>query len=131
MPVNRATLVSVARPLILFSVPVLMIVGAWWRGTRPQERRAALWIAVVLGIAGLGAFVWADQTAGRLARGSAYALVAMFAASVALLIRVRPGDDGPPRAEATEDEPPPFDWDEFERDFWREVKRRERPRIPS
>jgi hypothetical protein len=90
-----------------------------------------LWIAVVLGIAGLGAFVWADQTAGRLARGSAYALVAMFAASVALLIRVRPGDDGPPRAEATEDEPPPFDWDEFERDFWREVKRRERPRIPS
>jgi hypothetical protein len=123
--------IPVARSLILFSVPVAMIVGAWWRGTRPEERRAAVWIAIVLGITGLASFVWAEQTAGRVARGSAYALVAMFAASVALLIRSRPGDDGPPPAETIEEEPPPFDWDEFEREFWREVDRRERPRVPS
>jgi hypothetical protein len=122
---------------ILYVVPALMVVGGWWRGTRPEERRLALGTALITGLATIAAVLIADQTQAELAKGSAYALVVIATSSFAMLVRRRPGDDGldgpdlaldlPPDGD---DDPPPFDWDDFERDFWGEVERQRRDRVP-
>jgi hypothetical protein len=114
-----------------------MIVGGWWRGTRPEERRLALGTALITGLGTIAAVLIADQTQAELAKGSAYALVVIATSSFAMLVRRRPGDDGmegpdpaldlPPDGD---DDPPPFDWDDFERDFWGEVERQRRERVP-
>jgi hypothetical protein len=122
---------------ILYLVPALLIVGGWWRGTRPEERRLALGTALITGLGAIAAVLIAEQTQGELAKGSAYALVVTSTASFAMLVRRKPGDDGwdgpdlaldlPPDGD---DDPPEFDWDDFERDFWGEVERRSRERVP-
>jgi hypothetical protein len=49
-----------------------------------------------------------------------------------MLLGRRPGRDDPSDDDGGESiEPkPPFDWDSFERDFWDEVRRREREPTP-
>ncbi|MEK6276843.1 MAG: hypothetical protein AABM29_02365 [Actinomycetota bacterium] len=123
---------------ILFVVPALMIVGGWWRGTRPEERRLALGTALITGLGAIAAVLIADQTQAELAKGSAYALVVVATSSFAMLIRRRPGDDWLHGGDVALDPPPdwdddrpPFDWDRFERDFWGEVERHRRKRVPA
>ena len=115
----------------------MLIVIGWWRGTRPEERRLALGTGIVAGLAAIAAVLVAEDTQTELAKGCAYALMVTSTASLAMLVRRRPGDDGfdarPPALDPSphgDDDLPPFDWDDFERDFWREVGRR-RDKVPS
>jgi hypothetical protein len=113
---------------MLYAAPVVLIVAGRIRGCRPEERRmiatiacattAALVPAVLVG-------VLADLT---LVKGCAYACAVLAATHWAMLLGRRPGDDG--RGEDGDEgepsAPEPFDWDDFERRFWDEVRRRER-----
>lgn len=98
-----------------------------------------LGVASITGIGTIAALLWADLTQAEVAKGCAYSLVVICTSSLAMLIRSRGGDDGlgdgepltdPPPVDGDHD-PPPFDWDDFERGFWDEVERRNRERIPA
>jgi hypothetical protein len=123
---------------ILFAVPAMMILAGWWRGTRPAERRLVMGTAAAAGLLTLLALLWAEGTEAQLAKGSAYALMVLTTSTFAMLIRRRPGDDGLDEDDPAldlpsdgDDDPPPVDWDGFERDFWREVERGRRTRTPA
>jgi hypothetical protein len=123
--------------MVLFAVPPALILAAWGRGCRRSERPAVAACAALTTIAALPALVWALLTPGELAHAIAYALVTISTACLAMLIRRRPDrDDGRGRDEddapspAGDDDDPPIDWDDFERRFWEDVRRRERDRPP-
>ena len=79
------------------------------------------------------------ETAGELAKGTAYALAVMATSSCAMLLHDRSDpDDGGEEVDGEGPKPPsgddpspfPVDWDDFERRYWEEVARRERDRVP-
>ena len=120
--------------------PPLFILGAWVWGCREADWTAIVVIACVCGVAFVPAFIWAMETASDLSKGSAYALAVMATSSCAMLLRVRSDPDdggeqvgsGPPKGPSGDDPSPfPVDWDDFERRYWDEVKRRERERLPA
>jgi hypothetical protein len=123
---------------VLYVAPVLLIVAGRVRGCRPEERRLVALIASVATVAFAPAVVVGVLTAAPLIKGCAYALVVVAGIHWAMLMGARPGredpsgdgdDDGP--GDGGGDEPiSPFDWDDFERRFWDEVRRRDRDRIP-
>jgi hypothetical protein len=124
---------------VLYVFPPLFILGGWAWGCRDTDRQAIIVIACVCTAAFVPALVWAMETAAELAKGCAYALAVMATSSCAMLLHIRsdPGDggeetgDGEPRSPSGDDPSPlPIDWDEFERRFWEEVRRRGRERIP-
>jgi hypothetical protein len=86
------------------------------------------------------AMAWAMETASELAKGCAYALAVMATSSCAMLLHSRPdgdeggegtGDDEPGPSSGDDPTPPPIDWDDFERRYWEEVRRREREQTPA
>ncbi len=115
---------------VLFALPPVLILLAWARGCRAEERPIVIAVAAVSGLGFLAALAWALTAQLLLARGAAYALMTIAMSALAMLLRVRPDDDGPGPSEAADRLPPDFDWDEFERGFRRELARRERRRLP-
>ena len=116
---------------MLYAVPVVLIVAGRIRGCRPEERRLIATIACVATAAFVPTLVVSFLTADILVNGCAYALAVVAGAHWAMLLGPRPGRDDPPPGDDDGGDPAPsFDWDDFERDFWDEVKRRHRPRIP-
>ncbi len=86
------------------------------------------------------AMAWAMETASEVAKGCAYALAVMATSSCAMLLHSRPdggeggegsGDDEPGPSSGDDPTPPPIDWDDFERRYWEEVRRREREQTPA
>ena len=67
-----------------------------------------------------------------LVKGCAYACAVLAGTHWAMLLGKRPGrgggDDGGGGDKPVA--PEPFDWDDFERRFWEDVKRRGRDRLP-
>lgn len=123
---------------MLYAAPVLLIVAGRVRGCRPEERRLVAVIAAVATAAFLPAVVVGVLSAAPLVKGCAYALVVVAGMHWAMLMGPRPGREDPPGGGDEDapggggDEPgSPFDWDDFERRFWDEVRRRERDRIPA
>jgi hypothetical protein len=126
---------------MVFAVPPVIILAAWWRGSRPSERRPLAVIAGLAALASVPALIWATSNPSEVSHGVTYALVWTAAALLAMLLRRRAADGGDEggggRGDDRDDGPPgpDFDWDGFERDFWREVERRqrprERPRVPA
>jgi hypothetical protein len=117
---------------MLYAVPVVLIVAGRIRGCRPEERRLIATIACVATAAFLPTLIVSVFTADTLLKGCAYALAVVAGAHWAMLLGSRPGRDDPPGGGGDDAEPePPFDWDEFERDFWDEVRRRRPPRVPA
>jgi hypothetical protein len=114
---------------VLFALPPILILAAWARGCRAEERAIVIAVAAVSMVGLLAALPWALTTQLLVARGIAYALVTIAMSALAMLLRVRPDDGGPGPSEAA-DRPPDFDWDDFERGFRRELARRERRRVP-
>jgi hypothetical protein len=122
---------------MVFAVPPIIILAAWWRGSRPSERRPLAAIAGLAALASVPAVIWSTSAPSDFSHGVTYALVWTAAALLAMLLRRRGADDGGDDdggggEPGPEGEPPgpDFDWDEFERDFWREVERRRGPRRP-
>jgi hypothetical protein len=127
---------------MVFAVPPIIILAAWWRGSRPSERRPLAAIAGLAAVASAPAFLWSTTTSSEVIHGLTYALVWTAAALLAMLLHRRAsdgGDDGGGPGEGDRDDGPPgpdFDWDDFERDFWGEVERRAarprpRDRVPA
>jgi len=125
---------------VLYVFPPLFILGAWAWGCRETDRPAVVVIACACAVAFVPALYLAMETATELAKGSAYALAVMATSSCAMLLRIRsdPDDGGeqvegdPPKGPSGDDPSPfPVDWDDFERRYWDEVKRRQRPRVPA
>ena len=125
---------------MLYVFPPLFILGGWAWGCRDTDRQAIIVIACICTAAFVPALVWAMETAAELAKGCAYALAVMATSSCAMLLHSRPdhGDggeetgDSEPRSPSGDDPSPlPIDWDDFERRFWEEVRRRGRERIPA
>ncbi len=126
---------------MLYAVPVVLIVAGRIRGCRPEERRLIGTIACIATAAFLPTLIVSVLTADTLIKGCAYALAVVAAAHWAMLLGPRPGrddrrpdddestDPGPPEDDT--DPGPEFGWDDFERDFWNEVERRRRSRIPA
>jgi hypothetical protein len=121
---------------MVFAVPPIIILAAWWRGSRPSERRPIAAVAGLAAVASAPAFLWSTTTPSEVTHGLTYALVWTAAALLAMLLRRRAADDGDdgggPGDDDRDDGPPgpDFDWDGFERDFWGEVERREAKRRP-
>jgi hypothetical protein len=122
---------------VVFAVPPVIILAAWWRGSRPPERRPIAAIACLAAVASVPAVLWSMSSSSKAIHGVTYALVWTAAALLAMLLHRREADDGGddgggPGGDGPEDDPPApeFDWDGFERDFWREVERREGNRRP-
>jgi hypothetical protein len=122
---------------MVFAVPPIIILAAWWRGSRPSERRPIAVIAALAALASVPGVIWSMSTTAEEVHGITYALVWTAAALGAMLLHRRgtpdDGDDDGGSGEGPDGGPPgpEFDWDEFERDFWREVERRRaRPRAP-
>jgi hypothetical protein len=115
---------------MLFAVPPVLIMAAWCRGCW-EEERAAVWAVVGMASAALiPMLIWATTTDAELVDGSAYALVSVATAAAAMLLRRRRrpeegGEDDPEAPDGGAPEPHPVDWDDFERRFWEEVRRRE------
>lgn len=117
---------------MLFAVPPVLIIAAWLRGCRPEERVIVASISLATAALLVPALVWTAVDTSKVAGGIAYALVTVSTASTAMLLRRRPGrggggggdDGGEPRSPT----PPPFDWDDFERAFREHVRARERNR---
>ena len=123
---------------MLYVAPVLLIVAGRVRGCRPEERRLVALIACAATAAFVPAVLVGVLTATALVKGCAYALVVVAGAHWAMLMGPRPGREDPPgdndedAPDGGSDEPvSPFDWDDFERRFWDEVRRRERDRVPA
>ena len=120
---------------MLYVAPVLLIVAGRVRGCRPEERRLVALIAIASTAAFIPAVAVGVLSAAPLVKGCAYALVVVAGIHWAMLISPRPGREDPPAddddaPDAGGDEPvSPFDWDDFERRFWDEVRRRERDRV--
>jgi hypothetical protein len=118
---------------MLYAAPVVLILAGRIRGCRPEERRLVMIIAAVATLAFMPAV--AIGVLGNLifVKGCAYALVVVAGVHWAMLLGRRPGRDDPSDDDGGEsvEPPPPFDWDSFERDFWDEVRRRERDRTPA
>jgi hypothetical protein len=123
---------------VLYVFPPLFIVGGWAWGCRETDRPAVLAIACICTAAFIPALVWAVETAAELAKGCAYALAVMATSSCAMLLHDRSdpddggedaGDDDPGPSSGDDPSPLPIDWDEFERRYWEEVRRRERERV--
>ena len=116
----------------MYVAPVVLIVAGRVRGCRPEERRLVALIAIVATAAFLPAVVAGVITAAPFVRGCAYSLVIVAGVHWAMLMGVRPGREDPPEGDEDgpdgggDDSGSPFDWDEFERDFWYEVRRRQR-----
>ena len=121
---------------MLFAVPPVLILAGWCRGSW-EEERVAIWTVIgVATVALVPTLIWATMTDAELVDGSAYALVSVATAAAAMLLRRRrrPDDGGPENGSEPDGgapEPHPVDWDDFERRFWDEVKRRERERPPK
>ncbi len=125
---------------MLYVFPPLFILGAWAWGCREVDRPAIVAVACLCAVAFVPTLIWAMETATELAKGSAYALAVMATSSCAMLLRDRsdpddggePVEGGPPD-EPSGDDPSPFpiDWDDFERRYWGEVRRRDRNRVPA
>jgi hypothetical protein len=120
---------------MLFVVPAVFILVAWVRGTRPGEEWIVDGLALVCALAFVPALIIGVQSGDQLAKAAAYALAVISTSCLAMSLRRRPGRDGgdEPDPEAPQPEGPdgmPFDWDDFERRFWADVARRERPRAP-
>ena len=111
--------------LLLYSLPLLTIAAAWIRGCRPGERVLVLAVATVAGATLIASLALLEASRSVLAAGAAYSAMVIFTATLAMVLRRRPegrgggGDQG-----SRPEEPPPFDWDDFERSFWAEVARR-------
>ena len=125
---------------MLYVFPPLFILAGWAWGCRDVDRAAITAVACACAAAFVPAFIWAIETASELAKGSAYALAVMATSSCAMLLHNRsdPGDGGEetgdnrPRPPSGDDPSPlPIDWDDFERRFWEEVRRRNRERLPA
>lgn len=123
---------------MLYVFPPLFVLGGWAWGCREADRPAIATVACVCAVAFVPALVWAMETAAELAKGSAYALAVMATSSCAMLLHNRsdPGDGGeepddePTPSSGDDPSPLPIDWDEFERRYWEEVRRRGRDRVP-
>ena len=120
--------------------PPLFIVGGWAWGCRERDRWAVAGVACASAIAFVPALIWAMETAHELAKGSAYALAVMATSACAMLLHSRPdpddggeetGGEGAPPPSGGDPAPPPVDWDEFERRYWEEVRRREHECTPA
>jgi hypothetical protein len=117
----------VAGRLLVYSLPPLMIVAGWLRGCRPAERSIAVGVAVAAGAVLAGSLLILETSGSTLSAGAAYASLGIFAGTLAMLIRSRRtpgGGEGGSDGDHGPDQPPPFDWDDFERRFWDEVGRR-------
>ena len=121
---------------MLFVVPPLFILAGWARGTRPADKPIVIGIAAVCAVGFVPAIVIGLESGDLFARAAAYAFAVMCTSCLAMMLRTRPGpDDG---GDEEPDEPVPggpdlvpFDWDDFERQFWADVERRHRrPRAP-
>lgn len=93
-------------------------------------------MAVIAAVLSVPAMLWATTTTNEFPDAFAYASVSTATALWAMLLRRRGGGGG--GGGDTDNAPdtpelPPFDWDDFERRFWEDVKRRgrDRPRVPS
>ena len=122
---------------MLYVAPVLLIVAGRVRGCRPEERRLVALIAIAATVVFLPAVVVGVLSAVPFVKGCSYALVVVAGIHWAMLMGPRPGREDPPGDDEDApddggDEPgSPFDWDDFERRFWDEVRRRERDRVPA
>src|SRR3954452_11913241 len=118
---------------MLYAAPVVLILAGRIRGCRPEERRMVTAIACVATVAFIPAVGIGVLGEVVFVKGCAYALVVVAGVHWAMLLGRRPGrddlggDDGGEGVKPT----PPFDWDSFERDFWDEVRRRQRERTPA
>jgi hypothetical protein len=117
----------VAGRLLLFSLLPLIIITGRVRGCRPPERVVVAAIAASAGTVLAGSLILLEASGAVLAAGAAYASLAILTGALAMLIGSRPepggGDEGPGTGGGPEG-PPPFDWDDFERRFWDDVRRR-------
>jgi len=119
------TLDPVAGRLLLLSLPPLVIAAGGLRGCRPAERPIAMGIATGAGAVLAASLLLLDAEGSALLAGAAYGSMVIFTGALAMLIRRRPGPDGPGGGGGgSPQEPPPFDWDDFERRFWADVRRR-------
>jgi hypothetical protein len=118
---------------MLYAAPVVLILAGRIRGCRPEERRLVIFIACIATVAFVPATIVGVLAGMTFVKGCAYAFVVVAGAHWAMLLGRRPGREDPPDDDGGDPgEPtPPFDWDSFERDFWDEVRRRERDRIPA
>jgi len=118
---------------MLYAAPIVLIVAGRIRGCRPEEQRLITAIACATTIAFIPAVVVGVLADLMLVKGCAYALMTLGAVHWAMLLGRRPGDEGrgPDDADEGPVAPEPFDWDDFERGFWDEVRRRERERLPA
>lgn len=124
---------------MLYVFPPLFILGGWSWGCRESDRPAIVGVTCFCAVAFVPALVWAMETASDLAKGSAYALAVMATSTCAMLLHDRSdpddggeeaiGDGRPPHG--GDPSPLPIDWDDFERRYWDEVRRRERDRLPA
>jgi hypothetical protein len=121
---------------MLFVVPAVFILGAWVRGTRPGEEPIVDGLALVCALGFVPALIIGVDSGDVLAKAAAYAFAVISTSCLAMSLRKRPGRGGggeDPEPGAPVPEGPdgmPFDWDDFERSFWQDVQRRERPRVP-
>lgn len=118
---------------MLYVAPVVLILAGRIRGCRPEERRLVTIIAAVATAAFIPAVLVGVLAQVIFVKGCAYAFVCVAGIHWAMLLGPRPGREDPPDDDGGDGvEPtPPFDWDSFERDFWDEVRRRNRDRIPA
>jgi hypothetical protein len=125
---------------VLYVFPPLFILGGWAWGCRETDRAAVVAIACTCAVAFVPALIWAMEAATELAKGTAYALAVMATSSCAMLLHSRPdpgdggeeaGDDEPTAPSGNDPSPLPIDWEDFERRYWEEVRRRERERVPA
>jgi hypothetical protein len=123
---------------VLYVFPPLFILGAWAWGCRESDRPAIVAVACISAVAFVPALIWAMETAGELAKGTAYALAVMATSSCAMLLHDRSDpDDGGEEVDSEGPKPPsgddpspfPVDWEDFERRYWEEVARRGRDRV--
>jgi hypothetical protein len=118
---------------MLYAAPVVLIVAGRIRGCRPEERRVVTVIACLTTAALVPALLAGLLSDLMLVKGCAYACAVLAGTHWAMLLGKRPGrggggdDSGGDKPIA----PEPFDWDDFERRFWDEVRRREREPVPA
>jgi hypothetical protein len=116
----------VAGRLLLYSLPPLMILAGAVRGCRPGERFIAVGVAAAAAAVLALSIALLEVSGDVVTAGSAYASMVILCGVLAMMIRGQGGGDGRGRGDEGGDEPPgpSFDWDDFERRFWADVRRR-------